>query len=396
VTLLALVLLLPLACLVLPTSVYLLTLTVAAPFGLRRRPPAPEHLTRFAVLVPAHDEESTIGRLLQSVNALDYPRDRVDIYVVADNCGDATAARARERGATVFERHDTDHRGKGYALDWLLDQVRRTGHPVDAYLLLDADTVVSPNLLRVMNAHLAAGARVVQAYYTVLPVRGTRAERMRQAALALVHYLRPAAKTALRASCGLKGNGMCFQAAVLDRFGWATTGLAEDVEFHLQLVAAGIPVTFAPEAVVSAEMPPSLGGSRGQNLRWEAGRVATVRRQALPLLLRGLRERRIAAVDAAIEQLVPPLSVPFAVATLCLVAGLLTHLPLVWVAASALLASLVLYVVAGLLLANVPFRVYLALFQAPVYIAWKASLYMRAVANRGDRRWVRTERLSGP
>src|SRR5260370_1641016 len=71
---------------------YLVFLTLAT-MMLRTRPPSsPGGTRRFAVLVPAHNEEGVIGRLLTSLNALEYPRTGFDICVVADNCDDATAA----------------------------------------------------------------------------------------------------------------------------------------------------------------------------------------------------------------------------------------------------------------------------------------------------------------
>jgi cellulose synthase/poly-beta-1,6-N-acetylglucosamine synthase-like glycosyltransferase len=393
--LLTLVLLLPLAVVVAPVCLYLVTLTVAAPFGsVRRRAQRPGPVRRFAVLIPAHDEEPVLGRLLASLQGLSYPPNLFDVYVVADNCADATPAIGRARGATVYERRDTENAGKGHALRWLLGELDRAGRVYDAYVVLDADSVVSSNFLWAMNERLTGGARVVQGYYTVLPVRNTRSEALREGALALVHFLRPAAKTAMRASAGLKGNGMCFHRSVIERFGWPSSGLAEDVEFHLTLVAAGIRVVFAPEAVVRAEMPASLGGSDSQNMRWEAGRLATIRRQALPLLWQGLRRRDVAAVDAAVEQLVPPLSVPVALAGVVLVGGAVPGLRPVWVTAAALLGAIIAHVAAGLWLAEAPPRVYRALLYAPIYVAWKALLYARALAGRRDRRWVRTERAT--
>lgn len=67
---------------------------------------------RIAVLIAARNEENVIGQLLDSIHAQkNYPMDHVDIYVGADNCTDDTARVARERGAIVFERHDTVHVG---------------------------------------------------------------------------------------------------------------------------------------------------------------------------------------------------------------------------------------------------------------------------------------------
>jgi cellulose synthase/poly-beta-1,6-N-acetylglucosamine synthase-like glycosyltransferase len=276
----------------------------------------------------------------------------------------------------------------------VLSELQREGQSYDAYVVVDADSTVSPNFLQAMNAHLAAGARVVQAYYTVLPVSGRRSEALREAALTLVHYLRPSAKRALHLSAGLKGNGMAFDRSVIDRFGWPTAGLAEDVEFHLMLVRAGVRVTFAPEAVVRGEMPGTLASSRSQQERWEAGRLATIRTQAVPLIARGLVQHNPVMVDAGVEQLVPPLSVPVGLAIVTFVVGRVAGIRMVWVIAVGAIGFFLVHVVAALLLARAPRRAYGALAQAPFYIVWKVFLYGRSLAGRHERRWVRTERLS--
>lgn len=389
--------LLPLLAVMLPVGLYLFALTILALLGSRRRGlglgfTSPCH---FAVLVPAHNEQAVINRLLASLRAVTYPARLIDIFVVADNCSDATATLARRAGVTVFERTNPLSLGKGHALAWLFDRVGLVDagqRPYDAFVVLDADSTVSPGFFTAMAAELAAGGRVIQAYYTVLSLHGSRAEALREIALALVHYLRPLAKTVIGASCGLKGNGMCFSAGVLRRFGWPTAGLAEDVEFHLQLIAAGIGVTFVPAAVVYGEMPSSLARANTQNLRWEAGRLATLRRQALPLLIHGLRRRNVVALDAAIEQMMPPVSVPALLAAAAFGAGLLLRAPVLWLLAAAFLAVLALYVLAGVILARVAPRRCLALLYAPVYAVWKATLYARALVGRGERHWIRTAR----
>lgn len=386
-------LLAPVAAVSLPASAYVLALTALAPLGLRKRQArACGSGQRFAVLVPAHDEETVLPRALQSLAALDYPRDLVDVWVVADNCTDATAELARRHGAETRERCDATLIGKGHALQWLLGEIAASGRVYDAFVVVDADSVLSANFLTEMATALNAGARVAQGYYTVLPLRGTRAEALRGAALALVHHLRPLAKEAFGGSCGLKGNGMCFDRALLERFGWPSAGLAEDVEFHLRLVAAGFRVAFVPRAVVYGEMPATLREAGTQNERWEAGRLATVRRLALPLLWRGLRRRSPAMVDAAVEQLMPPLSVPVAVALLCGAGGLLLGLPLVWLTAAASLAAVGIYVVVGLALARASAAEWRALLAAPIYVAWKALVYARSVRPR-EREWQRTGRV---
>ncbi|TMF04474.1 MAG: glycosyltransferase [Chloroflexi bacterium] len=390
-------------------TAYLDALTVAAAIRSRRptRPTDASPRHRFAVLVPAHNEELLIGRLLDNLQQLDYPSDLYEVCVVADNCTDRTAELARAAGAKVYERFDPTQRAKGYALRWLLEQLgtnERTSEPenartkpFDAFVILDADSVVSRNFLRSMDARLASGAQVIQAHYSVLNADEGSVAGLRSAALAAVHYLRPLGRAALGLSCGLKGNGMCFAAEILERFAWSWFTLAEDVEFHLALVSQGVRVDFAPEATVLADMPLTLEQAASQNDRWERGRLQLVKHYLPRLVLDSLRHRSPLRFDAAVEQLIPPLSIPFALSCVMLVAALALALaghggtlPLALAACS--LVGQVAYLLAALALVRAPRSRYVSLGKAPIYIAWKVSLYARALLPTRGSEWVRTAR----
>ena len=59
---------------------------------------------KFALLIAARNEENVIGNLLDSIKLQKYPKELIDIFVVADNCTDSTADIARKKGTIVFER----------------------------------------------------------------------------------------------------------------------------------------------------------------------------------------------------------------------------------------------------------------------------------------------------
>src|SRR5579884_3465942 len=375
---------------------YLCGLTVAAFFGRKDGPPAASARRRFAVVIPAHNEEALIRRLLENLRQLHYPKDGFDIYVVADNCDDQTAALARSLGACVYERFDRSAQGKGFALRWLFQQIGEERRDYDAFVVLDADSVVAPNLLRSMDARLNAGSQVIQAYYSVLNPAESPLAELRYAALAALHYLRPLGRSALGLSCGLKGNGMCFAAPVLARFAWRWFTLAEDVEFHLALARAGIRVDFAPETSVLADMPISYAQAASQNARWERGRLQLLRHEVPSLLAEGVRRRSPLRLDAAAEQLIPPLSVPFALGGLILGAALGLGLGIPATLAALSLLGQIVYLVAALVLVRAPWRTYLALGHAPAYVAWKVGLYVRALLRTRSMRWIRTARAVGP
>jgi cellulose synthase/poly-beta-1,6-N-acetylglucosamine synthase-like glycosyltransferase len=371
---------------------YLLLLTAAALFAKRQTPPRkgePSH--RFLLMVPAHNEERLLPQLLESLDQLDYPRALYAVHVVADNCNDRTVELGRAGGAVVHERFNTELRGKGYALEWLLKQIWERGDAHDAVVILDADSVVSPNFLRVMDARMARGERVIQAYYAVREPESAQSAGIRAVALTVLHYLRPQGRMVLGGSTGLKGNGMVFAADILHKHRW-TASLTEDIEYHMELIRAGERAMFAPDAVVWAEMPDSLKASQTQNERWERGRMEMIRTYVPGLIGEGLRQRNFLLLDAAIEQLIPPFSVVAGLSVITLLAALLLRSPRAIALSVAIIIGQMIYIFAGLALARAPRTVYQALLFAPAFVAWKIWLYMRMLLGIKPGGWVRTAR----
>ena len=135
---------------------YLLALLAA---GARYSDPAPERDAGeppyLAVLVPAHDEEKGVAAAVRPLVEQDYPSERLDVIVIADNCTDDTAAVAAAAGATVWERHDLSARGKGQALGWALARLRGQPRRPEAVLVVDADCIASANLCAVVAEEIA-------------------------------------------------------------------------------------------------------------------------------------------------------------------------------------------------------------------------------------------------
>ncbi len=361
-------------------AAYLAILGILALLPGDRRVPAARTLRRFAILVPAHDEERLIPALLDSLRGLDYPSDRVSVTVVADNCHDATAAAARAAAALVHERHDEGRVGKGYALAFGLAQF---GAAHDAVVFIDADCTVSPNLLRVFNDHLEAGDEVVQAFYSMAISRESSTRPLRELALSLVHRVRPLAKERFGGSAGLKGSGMCFSRAAIERLAWTASGLAEDVEQHARLVRLGMRVAFAPDASVVGRAPATLGESRRQHSRWEAGRLSAAWRQAPTLLADGIRQPSLVKLDTAVELLVPPISVLACGLLAFLAGGVALGSPALTLCAGAGTGALTLYLGAGIASARPrPVDFVRAVAAAPLYVIWKTALYARALLAR--------------
>lgn len=378
---------------VLATTGYLFVLTVLS--GALRVPGRVEPRLKFDVVVPAHNEEAGIARTVANLSRVEWPGALRRIVVVADNCVDSTAERAREAGATVLVRNDSERRGKGYALEYAFHTSLREGW-ADAVVVVDADTEVSPNLLQAFAARLEAGAHAIQAHYGVLNPLVSWRTRLMTIALALFHKVRSQGRERLGVSCGLRGNGMCFSHALLRQVPHEAFSIVEDLEYGIRLGQAGYRVHYAWEADALGEMVSSEKAARSQRRRWEGGRLAMMRQYGLPLLAESLRKRSGVLFDLAMDLLVLPLSyVGLATVVLAAGAGVLSW----WQGGVALSAWAALacvlflggYVLRGWWLSGLGARGLLDLARAPFYVAWKVWLLLRRPEEKKGE-WVRTAR----
>lgn len=361
-------------------------LALLAALAKRTSAPPLRATLRFDVIVPAHDEEAGIAAAVESLLHVDYPRDAFRVVVVADNCSDATSARARAAGAYVLERFEPSRRGKGYALAAAFEHTLGRG-TADAVVVVDADTRVSENLLRACTARLAAGEVAVQADYGVRNPRASWRTRLMALAFTLVHGLRSQARERLGLSCGLHGNGMAFSCAILREVPYSAYSIVEDVEYGVRLGEAGHRVAYAGEASVLGEMPAAGRDARSQRARWEAGRAALSRGLALRLVGRGLARRSPLLVDLGAELLVPPLARLVAWIALGLVVSACFGSGVALALFALSTACVTFYVARGAALTGLGFGVLRDLAWAPVYVAWKL-----VVPGRLPEAWVRTAR----
>jgi len=379
-------------------TLYLLLLSIIALFVPRRKEFPATDIRRFAILIPAHNEELSLERTVRSLQQLDYPREMYDIVVIADNCTDPTAAIGRKLGAEVYERTDRNLRGKGYALRWMFDILMKKKPAYDAYIVIDADSVASRNFLRVMNFHLERGARAIQCNDMVEPHPEAWVSEVIRFGFTLYNFVRPMGRKPLGFSAGIRGNGMCFSRSLLEEYPWNTYSLNEDLEYGLRLLADGIIVRFAPEALVHALMPTTTKNAESQRSRWERGRFPVIRKYTPRLIAASVRTFSLRPLDGLIELLTPPFVnlfgglVVMTGAHALLAAAGYTGAFLPGLAWGGLVVAALLHVFLGLAAARADRGLYRAMLFIPRYAVWKILLYLKLTRKRGTEEWVRTAR----
>lgn len=374
-------------------TMYLMGLTL---LSRRPRPLAGgTPMMRMVVVVPAHNEAAGIGATVDSLLAVDYPADLRRVVVVADNCTDATAFVARAHGASVIERHDETRRGKGYALEYAFDQLLDGVVPIwDALVVVDADTVVEPTLLRALAEQLQS-AEAAQASYLPMPGRTSPTAVITEVALTAFHLVRSSARERLGVSCGLRGNGMAFTRALLRCVRHTAFSRTEDLEFGVQLGLQGVRVAYADATTVYGDMPERAEVVTQQRDRWIGGRLQMARRFVGLLLTDAWRRRSALSLDLACDLLVPPLSALLVAVALGVVASTtLVALGgswwplLVWATA---LTALSVHVGHAAVRAGRGWALLRAAFSLPRYAFDKTRLVARGVRST-DTTWIRTTR----
>lgn len=255
---------------------YQFIVSICSLVKLKDKPILEDKQNRFMAIIPAHNEESVIGNLVESLTKQDYPKELYDIYVIADNCTDKTAEIAKKAGAIVYERFDEEHKTKGHALNWFLNQKIEEDAPYDAFCVFDADNIVDVNFIKNMNKKLCQGEDVVQGYRDIK----NPTDSWVSAGYAIFYWTMNRFYHLARYNLGLSplinGTGFMVKFDVVKPNGWDTKTLTEDIEFSLKRIIAGKKLGWATDAIVYDEQPVGFKQSWSQRSRWTVGHIQCI------------------------------------------------------------------------------------------------------------------------
>lgn len=376
-------------------TIYLLYLAASYFIVKSPRLESSGELNRFAIIVPAHDEELLVGNLCGSLSGINYPGSMYDIFIVADNCSDGTVEVCKRYKVNVIERSDASLTGKGYALSWGLQHIELKAY--DAVFIVDADNVVDPDILNELNLLLNNGEIAIQCYNSV----GNREDSWFTQILFVSrtngNLLFHQAKYKLGLSSYLMGNGLCFTSQLLQQRGWEAFSSGEDWEYYAGLINDHIKIGFAVNARVYHQESMSLNQATSQRLRWSSGRFHVAKTLGLPLFFKGLRNRDWFTLDASLPLIFPNYSLHFNLTIITLFVCL--FLPDTWLKSFfmavgvAIVSVQALLFFVGICLAGSVWKVLKSLVHVPIFLVWKMVIDILTFTGiYKDNKWVRTDR----
>jgi cellulose synthase/poly-beta-1,6-N-acetylglucosamine synthase-like glycosyltransferase len=362
---------------------------------------------KFALIVAAHNEEVVIGKTVDSLKNLNYPKELYDIFVIADNCNDNTASEARKSGALVFERVNKDNRGKGYALGWMFDILFKMDRKYDAVAIFDADNIAHSNFLLEMNKKLSEGFKVVQGYLDSKNPEDTWVTGSYSIAFWTNNRIFQLARANLGLSNQLGGTGFCVELDILKKLGWGATCLTEDLEFSCKLILNGYRVGWAHHAIIYDEKPLKLKQSWAQRKRWMQGFSDVSSRYFFKLLKRSILKLNFTAFDCAIYSIQPIVTILLGLSAIISlvqyamkISNVITNFNSVIYSVNLNMLTLLLILLGILQYVYTPFililehklnmKIFLYYLIYPIYAITWFPISIQGIINRKDKEWNHT------
>jgi len=354
----------------------------------------PSSIRRFNIVIPAHNEELHLPRLLESAVSQTYPPDRFRVTVIADNCTDNTVAACAGHDVTVLERHEPTRRSKGYAIGWALE--RMPLHEFDAIVIVDGDSRIAADFLKELNLQMDRGDQVIQCYNGVGNPGRSWFTRVMNVSRTIANDILHPAKRKLGLSSHLMGNGMCFSVRVLKAHSWSAFSVGEDWEHYARLVTSGVAVGYSRHAKVYHEESVNLQQASSQRLRWSGGRFEVLQRYGTRLLWQGIRTGDLKCLDAALPLIFPNPSLGINLTLLGLAAAAAgawfegTSWAPTWFAVL-VVAQVVMFLI-GAMYTQEKAASAASLVLAPLFLGWKLGIDVLSLLGIGRGEWKRTQR----
>ncbi len=258
---------------------YIFTVTALRGANINKKPAAIEASTfepTVTLLIPAHNEEKVIGRLLQRITELTYPKDKLQVIVINDASSDQTGAIADDykkkyRFIEVLNR-DKGNGGKGKASAMNDGFSKSTGEIV---LCFDADYYPQKDIVeKLAREFIDPKVGAVQGRVVVLNEPQNIVTRLVALERIGGYRVDQEARDNLGLMVQFGGTVGGFRSSLLKNLhGWDEAVLAEDTDLTFRIYLAGYRIRYNVDAECYEEAVDNWKAYRQQRYRWAKGHM---------------------------------------------------------------------------------------------------------------------------
>lgn len=257
--------------------------------------------TKFAILIPARNEEAVIGELIESAKKQRYPKELYDIIVLINNCTDNTREVACEAGAKVVDIK-VKVSTKGEVLVNAIKELSDTDY--QAYIVFDADNVMDEDFLNAMDDVYSNGYKIAQGQRECKNIQ----DGWITTCYSLFYYIQNIffnrARLRMNASCSINGTGFMVDKEFAEKYFKPVT-LTEDIEMSIQCNLNHEVIYYAENALTYDEQPTKFGVSWKQRTRWSVGIMQCVREYAGSLFKEAIKAKDFSCFDKLLFIITP-------------------------------------------------------------------------------------------
>lgn len=234
------------------------------------------------VQLPIFNEATVVSRLLQSVNSIEYPRDRLEIQVLDDSTDETRhiaqrqVDELRDLGLDIKYVRRSDRTGyKAGALDFGLKTAKG-----ELIAIFDADFIPQPDFLRSIVGHFEnPEIGMVQTRWAHLNRDAGLLTRVQALMLDGHHLVENQARFGAGCFFNFSGTGGIWRRRAIDEAGgWQHDTLTEDLDLSYRAQLKGWKFIYRPDVVTPSELPEDMSALRAQQFRWAKGTVQTARK----------------------------------------------------------------------------------------------------------------------
>lgn len=257
---------------------------------------------RFAVVIPARNEEKVIGNLIKSLKNENYPKELYDVFVVVNNCTDRTKEIVLENDAKVIEC-ERPVASKGSALRVAFSKLKESNY--DAYLIFDADNIVHPDFISKMNDALCDGYEIAQGYRDSKNPSSTWISSAYSVHYLIHNIFVNQSRMNIDKSCFINGTGFMISKKFLERRTFKAHTLTEDIELTVKCALYDEKIAYVEDAITYDEQVETFRESWKQRKRWAIGTFQCVKYYVKKLAKKAVRKDSFSCADALIFLISP-------------------------------------------------------------------------------------------
>jgi len=250
----------------LATSFYMINLFT---YYKKNKRPSPSTDKTISIIIPAYNEEKTIGKTIKSALSLNYPKEKIEIIVVNDGSKDRTLQIAKRFESTtnpivtVFSKQNG---GKGSALNMGISKAKG-----EIIISMDADTTVFQDSLKKMIGYFKNEEvmSVAPAVGVINPQGLWR--RIQQIEYYMGVFLRKSFAS-MNAIHITPGAFSAYRKSFFNKYGgYDEKNITEDLEIALRIQSKDYIIENAEDAAVYTKGPGTFKELLIQRRRWYAG-----------------------------------------------------------------------------------------------------------------------------